>query len=48
MSIMNGGWMSRIVAAMVSIQAMKGAEIGPAFENASQTRYPEVHDEIIA
>lgn len=37
---------ARIVAAMVSIQAMKGAEIGRAFENAGK-RGSEVHDEII-
>ncbi|MBZ0301714.1 MAG: chorismate synthase [Anaerolineae bacterium] len=37
---------ARIIAAMVSIQAMKGAEIGPAFENAGK-RGSEVHDEII-
>jgi chorismate synthase len=37
---------ARIIAAMVSIQAMKGAEIGPAFENAGK-RGTEVHDEII-
>jgi chorismate synthase len=37
---------ARIVAAMVSIQAMKGAEIGPAFENATK-RGTHVHDEII-
>ncbi len=37
---------ARIVAAMVSIHAMKGAEIGPAFENATR-RGTEVHDEII-
>jgi chorismate synthase len=36
----------RIVAAMVSIHAMKGAEIGPAFENAGK-RGSEVHDEIM-
>lgn len=36
----------RIIAAMVSIQAMKGAEIGPAFENAGK-RGTEVHDEIL-
>jgi chorismate synthase len=35
----------RIVAAMVSIHAMKGAEIGPAFENASK-RGSQVHDAI--
>jgi chorismate synthase len=35
----------RIVAAMVSIHAMKGAEIGPAFENAGR-RGTQVHDEI--
>jgi chorismate synthase len=37
---------ARIVAAMVSIHAMKGAEIGPAFENATK-RGTEVHDEIV-
>ena len=37
---------ARILAAMVSIQAMKGAEIGPAFDNAAK-RGTEVHDEII-
>jgi chorismate synthase len=37
---------ARIVGAMVSIHAMKGAEIGPAFENATK-RGSEVHDEII-
>ncbi len=36
----------RLVAAMVSIQAMKGAEIGSAFANAGK-RGSEVHDEII-
>lgn len=35
----------KIVAAMVSIHAMKGAEIGPAFENAGK-RGSEVHDQI--
>jgi chorismate synthase len=35
----------KIVAAMVSIHAMKGAEIGPAFENAGK-RGSHVHDEI--
>lgn len=35
----------RIVAAMVSVHAMKGAEIGPAFENATK-RGSEVHDQI--
>lgn len=35
----------RIVAAMVSVHAMKGAEIGPAFANAGK-RGSEVHDEI--
>lgn len=35
----------RLVAAMVSIQAMKGAEIGSAFENAGK-RGSQVHDEI--
>jgi chorismate synthase len=37
---------ARLIAAMVGIQAMKGAEIGPAFENAGK-RGTEVHDEII-
>ncbi|MAS34565.1 MAG: chorismate synthase [Anaerolineaceae bacterium] len=37
---------AKIIAAMVGIQAMKGAEIGPAFENAGK-RGTEVHDEII-
>ncbi|MDE2855727.1 MAG: chorismate synthase [Chloroflexota bacterium] len=36
----------RLVAAMVSIQAMKGAEIGAAFENAGK-RGSQVHDDII-
>jgi chorismate synthase len=36
---------ARIVAAMVSIHAMKGAEIGSAFENAG-LRGSQVHDEI--
>lgn len=36
---------ARIVAALVSIHAMKGAEIGSAFENAGK-RGSEVHDEI--
>lgn len=35
----------KIVAAMVSVHAMKGAEIGPAFENAGK-RGSEVHDAI--
>lgn len=35
----------RIVGAMVSIHAMKGAEIGPAFDNAGK-RGSQVHDEI--
>jgi len=35
----------KLVAAMVSIQAMKGAEIGGAFENAGK-RGSQVHDEI--
>ncbi|MBS1251162.1 MAG: Chorismate synthase [Anaerolineales bacterium] len=35
----------RLAQAMLSIQAMKGVEIGPAFENA-QKRGTEVHDEI--
>ncbi len=37
---------SKLVGAMVSIQAMKGAEIGSAFENAGK-RGSQVHDEII-
>jgi chorismate synthase len=37
---------ARIVAAMVSIHAMKGAEIGSAFEQAGK-RGSEVHDDII-
>ena len=37
---------ARLVAAMVSIQAMKGAEIGSAFENAGK-RGSQVHDDII-
>jgi chorismate synthase len=37
---------ARIVAAMVSIHAMKGAEIGNAFENAGM-RGSQVHDEIL-
>ena len=37
---------ARLVAAMVSIQAMKGAEIGAAFENAGK-RGSQVHDDII-
>src|SRR5690349_21194489 len=36
----------RIVAAMVSIHAMKGAEIGPAFDNAGK-RGTQVHDAIV-
>ena len=36
----------RLVAAMVSIQAMKGAEIGSAFENAG-LRGSQVHDDIV-
>lgn len=36
---------AKIVGALVSIHAMKGAEIGPAFENAGK-RGSEVHDEI--
>lgn len=35
----------KIVAALVSIHAMKGAEVGPAFENAGK-RGSEVHDAI--
>ncbi len=37
---------ARIVAALVSIHAMKGAEIGPAFENAGR-RGTAVHDAIL-
>ncbi len=37
---------ARIVGAMVSIHAMKGAEIGPGFENATKPG-SKVHDEII-
>jgi chorismate synthase len=37
---------AKIVAAMVSIHAMKGAEIGNAFENAGK-RGSEVHDAIL-
>ena len=37
---------ARLVAAMVSIQAMKGAEIGSAFDNAGK-RGSQVHDDII-
>jgi len=37
---------AKLIAAMVSIQAMKGAEIGSAFENAGK-RGSEVHDDII-
>ncbi len=37
---------SRLVGAMVSIQAMKGAEIGSGFENAGK-RGSQVHDEIV-
>ena len=37
---------SRLVAAMVSIQAMKGAEIGDGFENAAKPG-SQVHDEIV-
>jgi len=36
----------RIVAAMVSVHAMKGAEVGSAFENATK-RGSEVHDAIM-
>lgn len=36
---------AKIIAALVSIHAMKGAEIGPAFENAG-LRGSQVHDEI--
>ncbi len=37
---------ARIVGAMVGIQAMKGAEIGPAFANSAK-RGTQVHDEIV-
>jgi chorismate synthase len=37
---------AKIVSAMVSIHAMKGAEIGSAFENAGK-RGTQVHDEIV-
>ncbi len=37
---------ARLVAAMVSIQAMKGAEIGHAFDNAGK-RGSQVHDDIV-
>lgn len=37
---------ARLVAAMVSIHAMKGAEIGSAFENAGK-RGSQVHDDIV-
>jgi chorismate synthase len=37
---------ARIVAAMVSVHAMKGAEIGSAFQNAGK-RGSDVHDEIL-
>ena len=37
---------ARLVAAMVSIQAMKGAEIGSGFANAGK-RGSQVHDEIV-
>lgn len=37
---------ARLVGAMVSIQAMKGAEIGSGFDNAGK-RGSQVHDEII-
>jgi chorismate synthase len=36
---------AKLVAVMVSIQAMKGAEIGPGFDNAGK-RGSQVHDEI--
>jgi chorismate synthase len=36
---------AKIVGALVSVHAMKGAEIGPAFENAGK-RGTQVHDEI--
>lgn len=37
---------AKIVMAMVSIHAMKGAEVGPAFENATK-RGSQVHDHIV-
>jgi chorismate synthase len=37
---------ARLMAAVGSIQAIKGVEIGPAFENATQ-RGTQVHDEIL-
>jgi chorismate synthase len=37
---------AKLVAAMVSIQAMKGAEIGMAFDNAGK-RGSQVHDDIV-
>lgn len=37
---------ARLAAAMMSIQAMKGVEIGPAFANA-RLRGTQVHDEIV-
>ena len=37
---------AKLVAAMVSIQAMKGAEIGHAFDNAGK-RGSQVHDDIV-
>ena len=37
---------ARLGAAMLSIQAMKGVEIGPAFANA-RMRGTQVHDEIV-
>ena len=37
---------ARIISAMVSIHAMKGAEIGPAFENATLPG-SQVHDDIL-
>jgi chorismate synthase len=37
---------AKIVGAMVSVHAMKGAEVGSAFENAGK-RGSEVHDEIV-
>ena len=37
---------TQLAGALVSIQAMKGVEIGPAFENAA-LRGTEVHDEIV-
>jgi chorismate synthase len=37
---------ARLIGALSSVQAMKGVEIGPAFENARR-RGTQVHDEIL-